>query len=1412
MRTLTVFALLAAGTFSAKGFAADQPSPDFDFGRRLMAKGSGEFPVDDLMERLVTNLEANPKTKVEAALLKAEDKRRIARMGSTSVERRNKLLKEADDIYNGVQADADKSPLKDEYTKAVGSMPEEIVGASLNEAKELDATDKVAAAKKRSEAASKLDGLAVEQKKVMEAAQAKFDEVFKKYNDAVNSPENKKRADADQPPVFPPDLMPALGATFDKWIEADVKYISIRAKQLECYGDGDAAKATLGDEMIKHCQGRIDHEALTGFPVVVGWYNYLQGKIYATLGNDAKAQEAWQAALNPDAENLTPDQKGKLKDLKKGILNDIVRLGLKAAEALGAGNPKAVEKYDYVVDTIDSALTDADIKAVFDTEHGKEILISYLKALYKPADAQSTERIEKCFKRAREWIERANKAKDFRWVNGFSIELANALSSASSHGVQLDRLQIGASEWYDAARGAYSKGYGDYRKSQEADKEIKDKTEKKTLEDAEKKKLEDKSKECFKAACEDFDVAVSCYRRAIKKARAEGADPSLRLTVESKAWAEMAQCYLQMKLYYEAVLANKALIDMFNAKARPAWLPDANSPQGKAFAANRSVQDQLTNLDTPNTGLLAKALKNLTVSLGQNEAAHKNREDIWNRGFRPKIMGEFAGVEQDEFGAAQTEFDNAKANADTAKAQKDAGSASDAYKIAFDRYLKAADLYTKVKPDNKNYEYALYYHSTAIAIAQEMWATGKISKEMNKLTADANAAYTKALEPFAKYEDAVVKAPLADKSKEKERANLVDLIKTAREAKDIGRAGRLMKVLATFEKDNNATAGAEITGPMEEIRKNLAVADTSDPNIKSKELAQQALDGFQKYETFILNNKKDDLEAERNKLKGAILLARANLALGTMDWENVLKFSDDYIAWEGANTPPVKLESAALFNKFRAQLEMAAKERAPANDKWVNDAEDTMKRYKLVKPGDEKMILFMNKNFIRRLEITALQLAEAKADPDKVEDARKRVVEAKLAMALGGKPGGEIDTEADLGEYYAILGLLIQANMRDKAIDWAQKMILTFDKDNKYYRINDDPKVWTELGKQMKDIIALNDRSTTVRCRDEHDVLVDLLFDTRDGMNLRDAGNVDPAKLPANDKLAMDLNAAKDKIRSIRAAKDFKGVQTDKPQNDAQKFKDAPYTGMSYLQAISEEIDFRQRMETTRDKLFKMAMDESEKLGKDNSKKARVDELRKIADDQLTHLTNIRGKSAANSLLQVRLKIAAAGETPNDEGKKKLLEAQSILENDVFGKVAETDPRAFEASYLRATIFFRLGLYADAVAIPNILVMGPSGFKHPMIKELWPEMKDFMKKCYELGGDKLKAQMPPLVKKRLEESDAPPKKEEPKKEEPKAEEPKKEEPKAEEPKKEEPKKTEEPKKDDAKKSDEPKKDAPKKSE
>jgi len=1237
-RYMTGSMVLAAACFWPAPARAEM---DFEFAKALLERDEPSFQTDDMIQRLIVRLEANATSAIDAKLIKATVKRKQSE--GASAEKRTNLLNEADALYKEILAGDKAHRLYLIAEKDAGTIINDRIGATLKAAKELEATDPAKSRSMRSDAASQMDKLAAPHKAIVDTAEPEF----KKHFEAFTKWKEKNDPN-DEGKQIPREIEDPLGKSFDTWVIADKKYISAKVKQLDCYDDNDQTKKGMAEELAKYVQTRLDYEPIGFFPVILAWYNFMQGRIYASVQNAEKAAEAWNGALSVETTNLGDDLKKQMFMLKKLILHDLVKMKMKGG------------KYGDVEGIIVEAMMEPNLKTLFDEDSGKELIIDYARALtLQVQDSSGAAEYEKAIKKLREMIEKETKGgAQTVWANQYSRTMAEILEDARKKGV---RPRLDADEWYSAARGFFLMGQQQHQKYKEF-----------------KKDAPEKAKEQFEKAYSEFQNAVDFYRRAIAKARSLDTELSVRLDIEPKAWFEMGLSYVKMEHYYEAIIVNQAMRTTFLPDFRKKWMPDPTKREN-ARVYSKGLNELIAELDKKD-GLLTKSGTNVMYALEENAKAHS---DLWNKRLKGIILeqdttGTIAGegnVSDKDYLAAKVMAEEAKALVEQAKGSPDAKTAEGNFMEASSKYISAAERFSKVASGSQAYEIALYQVASNYTLSQALWAAYRFpSKNTNK----------------------------------KDEPNPQELM-----AAELAK-----KALAAFDKYSDHAAKNPVKGEDE---------------------------------------KATEEKERRSKLEGAVMLARPTLMRGVAtvstgdavqpDWINVVKAADEYVVFEQRVPQARSSIDNALLNKFQALVKLAALNFAPKCDPYLAEADKTMKELRKLKPNDNKLYGNMLDLISSRYNIAAFQ-AEKFIKEGKMPEDSERPYEDKVAELQAIRVDmreDEKDNQPKLEDYSRLVYLFNRSNMKKRAADMAMKMLKTFDPENKNVKIPDDEKIWKGMLARMvgdvetgvKGIITYTDINKESRCKRDHQILIDYMYDTTQGVNA-----AKPEDRPANDKHNMDMARAQAQLETI--FNNYKDVQT---KNMGEKGPDG--IDKPYLKLIEEEIDFRRKIEAARDLLSTLSLAVAEVEAKaGNAESANM--YRGVAYEQVGILQMIRKETP-----QMKIKMAEIAIS-----REKYEDALNLL-YEVRNNEERNSPLYFDSSKMIADVYRRQGKWAEAADFPVFLAVTNS-LSTKIVKDKWPDIDQFLEECYKNGVQR------PVIEKTADKKD-PEKKDLDKKEEKKDE-------------------------------------------
>ncbi|MCX7804185.1 MAG: hypothetical protein N3A38_03240, partial [Planctomycetota bacterium] len=475
---------------------------------------------------------------------------------------------------------------------------------------------------------------------------------------------------------------------------------------------------------------------------------------------------------------------------------------------------------------------------------------------------------------------------------------------------------------------------------------------------------------------------------------------------------------------------------------------------------------------------------------------------------------------------------------------------------------------------------------------------------------------------------------------------------------------------------------------------------------KLKEYAAMASGFFDKFEEAAKNPRVDEAGRERRRNNiGRTKFYRAMMAYGLDDYDRAFALTDQYLEHEKANPPPPDQKGdqrgRLLYEKVKAKLELAAikapKEAAAIAgevEAMVDEFKDDPRRHKYV----QQMLA------ARYIEITQKAQAETPPDEALVNATDRKAAEWQEKVLLLKERDGDkltLDEMGALAERYRRTGNY------EKALEMLTKAIEVYDPDGDNRILPD--VTWAQYNQKFRAIIRLNDFDKTNRCKQDHEVALDLLY--HDPARYRQ----DPRNRPPGDRFDRDYVKARKKIEEIR--KEYPECQTNRPEF-------GPEPGRSYLQKILDEIDFRVKILTVRDVLSEVALE----LASQAKKKEDKETFRKYADiaqKQIELLLNEYGNVPEMELKRAEI-LQAMGEYQRAIEIYWSIKKDCPQDTDLFPRVSKAISKCY----------FEQGNYREAVTYPHHLLV-TVGLESAYVKKHWPDIEVFLKKCYEAGAPKL---------------------------------------------------------------------------
>ena len=482
----------------------------------------------------------------------------------------------------------------------------------------------------------------------------------------------------------------------------------------------------------------------------------------------------------------------------------------------------------------------------------------------------------------------------------------------------------------------------------------------------------------------------------------------------------------------------------------------------------------------------------------------------------------------------------------------------------------------------------------------------------------------------------------------------------------------------------------------------IAAKSAAERDEASRKLATQALEAFQKYEALTAGKiaATDDV-ARRQQREGPLLLSRAALFAALADWEKSATAADAYLLWEQRASQTQSFADAALLHKFRALIELAASKPSPQCDPFLADAESALIQRQKLKPDDAETFAFMLHALARRYTIAAAQAERLAQNPDAV-----RAYHLKLADLQQGFIAAQ--SAPTLADFSSLIYQLEKSGDKRRTTDAAKRMLESLDPNGLGVRIPDSPEPWQELLQKMTRVIKYADLAKWDRCKADHKTLIDYLYDTTSAAALPE----NDARRPDFDRFNLNLEKALTQLETIK--KNFADCQTLDPRQGE--------NGNALLAIVEDEIDFRRKITAARELLVSRALDVAAEFSAKN-KPAEARAYRELAN---THLKIIL---TAEDTPQRRLQAIEL-----DMADGKFDDARQQL-TDLLPVVPENSVLAFDIQKKLSEVHAALGKWSDAADFPQFLIL-TIGDDAPRVKDRWPDIRDFLQRCYDHGVKK----------------------------------------------------------------------------
>ncbi|MCZ7644806.1 MAG: hypothetical protein M5U26_05910 [Planctomycetota bacterium] len=458
------------------------------------------------------------------------------------------------------------------------------------------------------------------------------------------------------------------------------------------------------------------------------------------------------------------------------------------------------------------------------------------------------------------------------------------------------------------------------------------------------------------------------------------------------------------------------------------------------------------------------------------------------------------------------------------------------------------------------------------------------------------------------------------------------------------------------------------------------------------ELTAKALAALARFEVFAAAHPEPGAEraAARARLLESAAFHRVLIHYGARDWSALLEAGAAYEAFEAQGAEPSRLALARL-RRFQALTELARSAPPEEAAAKLAAAEALAAKFE----AQPEYAGFAARALAARYHELA-RAAEAQARP-------AAALYAKAADYLGQEFAARAAPALD--DYARMLSLLRHAGRARQAADLAAELLAKFDPQAKNARIGDEE--WPIVLKAMLGMLRFDDRAVWQRCKQDHETLVDLLYDTREGVAHRGV----PARRPAHDKLDEDYDKALAQLATIR--RNHPDAPTVQPRGDADRFR-----GESFLGAIERELEFRRGILGTRALLVELALQVAEAAGQEDV----AMRYRQVADAQLQIQIAHYGDSQDLRFQSAQLKAA-------NGAYAEALEILYALKREAPDRDA---PWYVRVSRRASEVHFMKGEYAAAAEYPGMLEAVGVGAawkdKH------WPEMDGFLKDCYARGA------------------------------------------------------------------------------
>ncbi|MCW8130281.1 MAG: hypothetical protein KIS92_08030 [Planctomycetota bacterium] len=465
---------------------------------------------------------------------------------------------------------------------------------------------------------------------------------------------------------------------------------------------------------------------------------------------------------------------------------------------------------------------------------------------------------------------------------------------------------------------------------------------------------------------------------------------------------------------------------------------------------------------------------------------------------------------------------------------------------------------------------------------------------------------------------------------------------------------------------------------------------------------RKALEGFAVYEAWVAAHPSPDesVLARRLRLGLAAQMGRANAHFYLREWAKTVEACDRIAALEDpAQDAEASRKTDAAFLKFQALSHLAAAAEPPASDRHLEDA------LALLPALDARpdWRAYAVRNLMARYSNAVERARQGGGAEARVAAYHGHLADLAAGIVAEAK-APELEDRLRLTHY------LREAGRLREAADAAAALLQAFDPEKKNARIDD--ALWPAVYEKMTRIIRYDDLDKWERCKKDHLALLDLIYDTPEGAARGRKGG--PAL--AHDQQDADYAKALQQLATIRA--NYADCATNRPAAGA---ADQLLNGRGFLQAIEDEIVFRQRMLATRDMLADLALNAADELERSGDAAA-AKRYRGMAAEQMEVLLETWSDTPDAKLRIARVKLA------NQE-----YDAALTLLFEVKRDAGDTSSDLYvRAARLASETCFAAGRFEEAAEYPRRMLTLEVG--EAWTRKHWPGMRAFAEACYARGA------------------------------------------------------------------------------